>query len=143
MLPQGFDRLADRLGVGARRTLALALAEHPEAVLLLGDVGEVEVEPQCTDQFGDVRQIEVLNEGEELRQPPGVRAAQSDGRPPDDLLLLKEGPAGLGKEHLPEELAEVFGAAPEVRRHGEGGALARCLGHPISSLQAFAESVGH
>jgi hypothetical protein len=114
-----------RDGVGHEARRGLALAEDAHAVVLLGQVGEVEV---ARERAGDLLRALGRERGDE---PLGIvdgRVARALVRVDDQLaeaLHVAEQllPAGLA-EHLAEQAAQVADVGAESGLHGVAGAVA-------------------
>ncbi len=118
-LPQPPERLGERLARHAG--LPLDVPAAPNAVLLLGDVGELEEERERAQDLRLLREVELANFPGELRADLGITGLARTPRDLPDLLLALEQVLALLLDHdAPEQVAEQADVPAERRvgRHG-------------------------
>ena len=97
------ERLGERLARDA--PLGLVLAPAPDAMVLLGDVDELEEERERPQHRGLPVEVERGDRLAELRRAT-LRLRASRARAPDPLLVVEQLLALLLDEHAPEQVAE-------------------------------------
>jgi hypothetical protein len=106
----GGERLAHRLGPG------VALAQHPDALVLLGQVGQVEVHGEGARHLLGPVQVPGGDQGRDRLPGPPVAPfllAGLDHGVPQPLHVGQQAGAGRIADDLPEEVAEQ----PDVASH--------------------------
>jgi hypothetical protein len=112
----------------------LVLAPPPEAVVLLREVRELEVERERPQDLG----LAVERQAPDSIREPGTRrsparGACAPGELPDALLVGEQSLAALLDEHPSERLAEEADIAPE-RRIGTLGPFSRSHNEPCNTV---------
>ena len=106
---------ADRVVEDATAGGPLAAAERPHALALLGQVDELEVEPERADEGLDAGQVEAVELGRQPRPLDRVVCpAQGDRAPSDTLDELEQVETLLLDDDLPEQRAEQLDLARQV-----------------------------
>jgi len=116
------DRLPRAVGVVG------AASQHPDPLLLLGEVHEGEVRRERPHDSPRLRQRQRLDAREQPASGCGVARAVGLGQPPDLLDEIEERPPLLLDDRLPQDVAELVDLLAEpVAGFGHGLHLSRSL----------------
>ena len=114
------DGLGDRIVDGAAARMAGAGPEHADALALLGEVDQLEVEGERLGHGGRPREVQGRDLGRQalaleirLQQRLGITAAERDRATADALDEREQLRPALLRDHLPEQRAEQADLAGE------------------------------
>ncbi len=117
----------------AADALALALAQHPDALLVFGDVDQLKIVAEGFDQHAALIQVQIANEIDQGGMGGLIVAAARFGGGPHLLHGVERGIAVQLADHGAEQVAQQVDVGAESAR---GVGVIEHHGHPILSVFA-------